>query len=291
MKNESIEKEKKAGSPLFIIFIFVVLIAIVNYAPKMYQKYNSHVSSNPQFKNDEKKNSEDSDVSIESESSFYTIGESQNIAFNEINLSDVFLNGFELSFIISTDGTISLDSKNYYLELYDAGYSFKTRRILKGNVNKSENLKVDLSNIDVSNLKYAKLVHIEDSSIPNVNFNTDESGIFTIMCTKGSNSYAYDFELNKLIKVVRQFTYAEENLEEYASKKLEYQKQVNSDNKIEGITADIADSGTTFIYTVEVDLDKVDENNLNDVYFYKKDMKANIIKYKLEAEGFVCTQK
>lgn len=291
MKNESIEKEKKAGSPLFIIFIFVVLIAIVNYAPKMYQKYNSHVSSNPQFKNDEKKNSEDSDVSIESESSFYTIGESQNIAFNEINLSDVFLNGFELSFIISTDGIINLDSKNYYLELYDAGYSFKTRRILKGNVNKSENLKVDLSNIDVSNLKYAKLVHIEDSSIPNVNFNTDESGIFTIMCTKGSNSYAYDFELNKLIKVVRQFTYAEENLEEYASKKLEYQKQVNSDNKIEGITADIADSGTTFIYTVEVDLDKVDENNLNDVYFYKKDMKANIIKYKLEAEGFACTQK
>ena len=44
MKQDDGEKKKKAGNPIFILFIFVILLAFVFFVPDIYKTFNSNIA-------------------------------------------------------------------------------------------------------------------------------------------------------------------------------------------------------------------------------------------------------
>ena len=81
---EKKEKEKKAGSPLFILIIFVVLIGFIFYVPELYSKYNANIASFLGIGNNKGNTNKNSNINkeISPMSAYYQIGSLATIEYN-----------------------------------------------------------------------------------------------------------------------------------------------------------------------------------------------------------------
>ncbi len=291
MKQDDIEKRKKAGNPLFIMIIFIVLIGFVFYVPDIYKKYNSNLAEflGIGSDNNNKEENLNPDDYIESVSEFYQLGSLGTLEFNEITLSNIKLENSTLYLTVESDDKVNLNESAYYLEFYENRQVFKGRRILKGDVSGSLDLKIDVSNLDISTTTYMVVSRIEESSMGPIDMPSDESGIASLSCARGDYVYEYDFYLGKLNRVVQKYTYSNYDLNEYSKVIFEYQKLVNRYNELNGVTASIADNNSTFIFTSEFDYETISSfGSIQDEYIFMKDKKNNVVKFKMEAEGFDC---
>ena len=283
-------KEQKSGSPIFILIIFIVLLGFVFVIPEIYQKYQSSLAETFGIGSKNQNSvTNNEDTNFTSVSDYYQINSNGNLSYNEINVSNVTLTNNSLSFDIKTENTIDLTSLNYYIEFYQNKQVFLGRRILKGEVNKAKNIKIDVSGLDITSNTYFNISHIEDSAIPKFNLETDESGIGNITCIKNNNSYSYDFSLDSLVRVLYKYTYSNNDLNTYTDKLLEYQKLTKEYNSLNGVNALVTDNNTTFIYTLELDYSDIQTfNKITDDYKFKKGEYSYIIKFKMDAEGYTC---
>ncbi len=284
------EKQKKAGNPLFILIIFVVLIGFVFFVPEIYKKYNSNIAEFLGISEGEKdKRNPDQDEIQASVSAFYQIGSKKTLDFNEITLSNISLENGILKMKVNTADTFDLTSANYYLEFWENKKTFVGRRILKGKVNKSLSIEIDVSGLNISTITYFTVSHTEDSVIEPKPANSDESGLYSMICTKGSNSYDYEFYFDKLTKVKMKYSYTSSNLEEYSDEYIKYQKKEKEYNEFKGVTSTLVDNSTSFIFTTEFDygtatnFDKVGIEHL-----FSKGAYNHVVEFKMEAEGFEC---
>lgn len=287
MKND--DNAKKAGSPIFILIMFVAIIGFVIYIPEIYQKYNTQIARIFGI-GSENENRHVDDVPEEGATSdYYQLGSNGTLKYKEITLSKIELNDRELSFTISADKIVDLSELDYYIEFYQERTKFIGRRLLTGTVSSSQKYSFDLSDMDITTTTYMIISHISDESIPkSERLKTDESGLGGFICTSGDYSYDYIFHQEKLVKVTKKYTYTNDDLSEYSKELFNYQKLINEYNELSGVTASIAESNHTFIYTLELDYDSVPSIRIDEAYKFNKDMDANVVKFKMEAEGFDC---
>ena len=77
--------------------------------------------------------------------------------------------------------------------------------------------------------------------------------------------------------------------EENVSNRLDLQKRVNKYNAIDGLTASMVEDTSYLVFLFEVDYSKsIDLKNINEDYVFGSGTDSNIIKFKMEAEGFAC---
>ena len=293
MKEDEVkkEKEKKSGNPIFILIIFIVLLGFIFVVPELYQKFHSSLAETlgigSKNQQDTPTNNEEDDIISVSE--YYQINSNDTLTYNEITISNVELTNDILSFDISSENAVDLTSLHYYIEFYQEKYTFLGRRILEGEVNTKGHVAIDVTNLNVTPMTYFNIAHIEDSSIPKFNLETDESGIGNVTCTKGNESYSYDFSLNELITVIYKYTYQNNDMSTYTDKLLAYQKLAKEYNDLNGVTAVVADNSGTFIYTLELDYSSIDTfSRVNDIHKFSKGELPYIVKFKMDAKGYNC---
>lgn len=287
---EKQQKEKKSGHPMFILFIFLVLLGFVFIEPEIYQKLNKNLAEALGIgsKNNKTVNSEPNDDII-SVSDYIQIGSSNTLSYNEIIIKNITLSNNILNLDVETTKEIDLEKLHYYIEFYKDKSIFLGRRVLKGAVDKTKKVEIDVNGMDLTDTTFFNISHIEDASIPKFSLETDESGIGSIICSKNNISYTYDFSLDSLIRVVYKYTYEDTNLDSYTNKLLIYQKLAKEYNSLNGLTAVIAENSNTFIYTLELDYSDIKTfNRISDLYIFNKDELSYIIKFKMNAEGFQC---
>ena len=288
-KSEIVEKNKKAGNPLFIAIIFVALILFIFVVPDIYERYNKDLAKIFGIGSNNEVVTPKSTKLQDATSSYYQIGSNSTLSFNEITISDVSLVDSVLSFTVETEDSIDLDEADYYIEFYESRKTFISRRALTGYIVKSAKVSIDVNALNINTSTYFQISHIEDSSIPKREYPTDESGIATITCSKDNLSYTYDFDLDELIKVVRKETYTNTDLNRYSEKLFETQKKVKDYNEYNGVTCSIAENSPTFIYTLELDYSSIASyKKIEEKYVFEKGIRDNVIEFKMEAEGFDC---
>lgn len=282
------EKQKKAGNPIFILIIFVVLIGFVFYVPEIYKKYNSEINKFFGIKDPDEEEREKYE-GITPLSAYYMIGSKDTFNYNEITVSDVSLSPEKkLSIMIGTKDTFDLDKSGYYIEFYKGKKTFIGRRALHGMVTKTLPIELDLSNLDVDTTTYYVLSHIDDSAIGGSKEEND-TGLYVMTCQDKNESYTYEFYMKKLNKVTYKYNYSNQNLDEYSMALLEYQKKEKDLTGTKGVSTSIAESDGSFIYTAEFDYSEADSfSKVKDKNLYEKGSYNHIIKFKSEAEGFDC---
>lgn len=286
------EKQKKAGNPLFILIIFIVLMGFVFFVPEIYKKYNSELYEFLGLGSKKEENlSIEEKPNISPVSAYYQIGGKPTFKFNEISISNVSLNENKvLSLSISVDDSFDLDKSNYYVEFFKNRETFIGRRVLLGTVNRNLSLDLDVSNLDVDTTTYFVISHIDDSTInDNMDLPSDEAGLTTFVCQKDDTSYDYEFYLRKLVKVTKKITYTNPNVEEYAEKLLEYQKLVKNYNEFRGVTSSIVENSNQFIFITEFDYGEVSNfSRIDDPHIFEKGKRDYVMDFKMDAEGYEC---
>ena len=93
MKHDDTKKKKKAGNPIFIFIIFIVLLGFVFYVPEIYKKYNSNIAEflGIGVNKDDENKVNDLDDEKDAVSTYYQIGSLGSLEFNEITLTDISL--------------------------------------------------------------------------------------------------------------------------------------------------------------------------------------------------------
>lgn len=278
------EKKDRESNPLFILFIFIFIIIAIFALPYFYEKINKKELVIPGEKITNEKEESSKIESEQSTSEYILINGSGTLNFNGISLSNINIDKTILTFDLKKDEAIDLNNAGYYIEFYKNKVTFIARRILN---NMTASSGIDISNIKVDKDTYIQISHIADEAIPKKYFETDESGLSSISCTKGNYIYNYDFKLNKLIKINRKYTYSSKDLDQYANVLFEYQKKAKNYSDLDGITVSIAEGNNSFIYTMEIDYEN-NPNNIKEDYLFSKDELNNIILFKMEAAGFDC---
>lgn len=287
------EKEKRAGNPIFIFIIFVVLIGFVFFVPDIYKKYNSEISN---FLGIKKENPTDTEHDEHKEdttspvSAFYQIGSNPIFKYNELNISKVSLENGTLKMTISVDGTFDLSTSGYYVEFFRNRETFIGRRILLDKITKSLSLELDVNNLNLDTTTYFVISHTPDSSIrDNMTPSSDESGITTLTCQKESTSYEYDFYLRKLTNITQKINYTNPDIEEYAKVLLNYQRLEKEYNEYTGVEASIVDNTSSFFFLAKFDYGESSNfKRIGNIHLYEKNIPDYIVKFKMEAEGYDC---
>jgi len=292
MRNDNEEKHKKAGSPIFILIIFVVLIIFIFFIPDIYKKFNSNIADilGVGSKKQTIKNVQEEDK-LDAMSDYFQIGSLSTLEYNNLTFSNVLLENGILYLTISSESEeeINLNELDYYLEFYESRATFVGRRTLKGIFTKSVDLKIDVSSLNINTSTYFAISHISSDSIPKKTFLTDESGTITLNCNKADNVYIYDFNLDGLVKMTHKYTYVADDLDIFTSKLMEYQKIVKQYNDLNGVNALITDNNLTFIYILELYYDEIDSfPKIDDEYKFEKNTTAAIVEFKMNAEGYEC---
>jgi len=281
------KENKTAGNPVFILIIFAALIIFLFVLPDIYQKYNKEIADILGIGTNTNKKEENTNPEIDGTSEIYQISENKSFNYNELKIKNVLLENETLKITIQTEELINLEAKNYYIEFYENKSKFLGRRILKSNIKGSHVISVDTEGMPVDETTYFTICHISDDAIPKKELPTDESGLASIVCEKNNKKYAYDFYLSNLSKVMYEEKITDFESDEYI--KFEYQKTVNKYNSIEGVTASIIDSEDGFSFIAEFDYNIIKNTaDIKTEHLYKKDSKANIVLYKMDAEGFIC---
>ena len=281
------KENKKTGSPVFILVIFSALILFLFVLPDIYHKYNKEIADLLGIGSNTNKPEKKEEPEIEEISDFYLIKENKAFNYNELKIKKIVLTEEGLKLEIETTESIDLEEKNYYIEFYEDKAKFLGRRILKNKINGSQTILIDTLNMDIDENTYIALSHVSDEAIPKKQLTTDESGLASIKCEKENKIYTYEFYLSDLTKV----TYEEEIFSEETNshQKFEHQKTTNKYNIIEGVTASIIDSENGYSFIAEFDYSTFKSNSAIKIeHLFNKDEKANILLYKMNAEGFDC---
>lgn len=285
------EKEKKAGNPIFILIIFIALLGFLYVIPEVYKNYNSNIA---EFFGIGSSSSEEEPTGEEkvATSAYYQIGGKSTFTFNEITISDISLSADKiLSMTITVDDTVDLDELDYYIEFFQNKKVFIGRRSLHGQVTRSLPIELDISNLDVDTTTYLIVSHISDSAIGSMESSSDESGLSSIYCVKGSESYEYEFYLKKLTKTTYKYSYTNVDLDAYSEELLAYQKKANTYNEYTGVTASVVENSSTFIFISEFDYTNVTSfSKIKDVNIFDKGTYNNVVKFKMDADGFECNE-
>ncbi len=284
-------KQQKAGNPIFILIIFVVLIGFLFYIPEIYQKYNKEISNFLGGNSEEEGKDETKKDGKSPKSAYYQLGNKSTLKFNEITLTNISLSDDKknLTLTIDAEESINLDDLYYYVEFYRERKTFLGRRVLHGQVTKSRTITLDVSNLPIDTTTYMTVSYITDDGIQPITSSEDESGLSTIRCTKDKTVYEYEFYKKKLSKTTYKYTYTNTNLSDLADALLKAQKLETKYNEYTGVTAHITENDTSYIFLSEFDYSKVSSfQKLEDPRIYDKNTLNSVVKFKMDAEGFEC---
>lgn len=291
-------KKGKTGKPIVAIIIILLVLSLVWFLPLIDNKFGEEsiidLIKNGQLidylKNGKSSNNDNKPVMKIDSSRPQLIQDTLILENDNLIVSDIKVASNVLSFSIrSKNATYDASESNLYLNLYEGKtkliYTYSLDSVYSIN---GIQIKENIVSSDVNNDFYISLNTLDSKNIPDVVLSSDESGLASLDCVNGNDTFEYIFSNKKLIEIKRTFKYKfdETKEQEYTNTYKKYSDLKNEREKF-GITTDIIEDYYGFTYTEDILLESVDVTNLDGNY-YKKDTEAKIINYKQEAKGFEC---
>lgn len=272
---------EKGASPLFLIIVFGILFIFLYYLPEInvyveQKRGNVYNNNVPSVSNNNEEEFSQNDAGKE-----FAITDDVKILLNEITLSEFNLEENVLSFKVKNNSNkiVDLSQNEYYLYLKDS----------EGVVNETIKLD-DLVILENSEQELSfEIVSVSVSKIIIDTFKEDYISEISLVdnkltCSLDDETYIYEFNNNEIIFE----TYIYEVNDASESLIYKYQKQKERYEEIEGVEINLSSNFGLF-YEIKADLSVVDIAKLNDDNLFEKDMKAKIIKFKMEDNGYSCS--
>lgn len=276
--------EKKG--PIFVLFLFILLLAIVFFLPDIVDfinEKNNKVVVDPSTSNP---STSDNNPSEGENAEIYELSENLSIILDKVLTIDNFkIEDNKISYTITNQGEnrYYFNRFNYFLEIYNADNTLLERIILeKSGINKDET-KAYSYNINSETASQAqKIVFV---NIPIAGYSIVDLVNDTLVCTNNYQTITYKFLENKLISIGDVINY---NNSDYKDVLTSYQNKATNYNSINGVQSNIMESTIGFVFNTNIDLKEADISKLDNDTYYALDTEAKIVNFEMEARGFSC---
>lgn len=272
---------EKGASPLFLIIVFGILFVFLYYLPEInvyveQKRGNDYRNNVPSVPNNNEEEFTQNDAGKE-----FSITNDVNILLNEITLSEFNLEENTLFFKVKNNSNkiVDLSQNEYYLYLKDSdGLVNETIKLddLVILENSEQEISFEIVNVSVSKL----IIDIFKEDYINEISLVDNK----LTCSLEDETYIYEFNNNEII--FESYIYEVNDASESLIYK--YQKQKEKYEEIEGIEINLS-SNFGLLYEIKADLRVVDIAKLKDDNFFAKNIKAKIIKFKMEENNYSCS--
>lgn len=182
------EIESSSQNPLFVLFLFIILIAFVFFLPNLVNLFDKETADNYQGENKNPISNNEEEPS--KEMIYYDMAPSLSITLDEVLKIDQFqLVGNTIQFTITNLGKnrYYFNRHSYYLELYSENKTLLERIKLKeDNLLKDESKRYSytVKNENVSNVKKIVFVEKEENDYPNIQLSINEMGKASLFVLK-----------------------------------------------------------------------------------------------------------
>ena len=281
------KKKSNIGRVILIFIIFALAIYYINDISVFInnllgKETNKNIQNLTQNNNDNKEDNNEHKELIYNIYENYMVITEKNVTLNNFNLNEHVLT-FDINNSISEE--INLVSKKFFIETYS------------NNKTLLERFKVDIGTLGVNSKTSYKLnlekefyyiVFVEKNidDYPNVILN-NENGLSFITCNKDIENIIYEFNNNELISI--EHTILDNKVDDnYYTRYSNYQQKSSSFNNIEGITSTFNGSVNSYTAVFNIDLSKVNLEELKEKYYFGYKEIPKVIKFEMETYGFQC---
>ncbi len=281
------EIESSSQNPLFVLFLFIILIAFVFFLPNLVNLFDKETADNYQGENKNPISNNEEEPS--KEMIYYDMAPSLSITLDEVLKIDQFqLVGNTIQFTITNLGKnrYYFNRHSYYLELYSENKTLLERIKLKeDNLLKDESKRYSytVKNENVSNVKKIVFVEKEENDYPNIQLSINEMGEGELVCVKDFETLTYRFKDEQLVAITDDINY-DSRASDYESQK----ESVISLNLLTGVTSNFIDIGSGFVFNVQLELKNVKSVEELNPYYYPFDTLAKVVDFEMKAQGFSC---
>ncbi len=288
-------KPDKQKSPIAMIVLFGILLAFMIFMPEVLNYVNKTFGTNLQthsgVKIPEVVDQEDKPQEI----TMYDLNDDTVITLDKISfqtfVKSIEDTDYKLSFTIKNSGTqLYSFSKKLYFEFYDNSKTFLGRSYLEnvkdvtGGV--SNHYQVDINKDIYDKATKIELVQRTDDDYPAVELTSN-----LLTCTNSKYNIVYSFDTNQRLSSIKDmYTYTKpDDIVAYSTDLVSYKAKIDNLDRLDGVTAVLAENETGFITTIAIDYKQADYSQLSsDTKYYQKDTYARIIKFEMSAKGYNC---
>ena len=290
-------KKGKTGKPIMAIFIILLIGVLIYFLPVIGSYFEDRtiidliVSGELiDFIKNKNNNKNNNIPTTNLQDNFVFIGNNKNVENNNLIISNIQLKDNVFSFDISSKtATYDAISDNLYLQIYvDKETLVYTKALDEVFTITLKNVKENVSFYKENTDYYVILKTISNDEINDIVLSSDESGLASIMCTLGNDTYEYIFQNKELIEMKRNFEY------KYVAEKIgEYQTAYQTYNDLKNvrekylIETSLTEDSVGFVYKENIDLAKANVSELGSNYYPYKTL-AKVVNFKQEAKGFDC---
>lgn len=286
-------KKQKASKPIFVLFVFILLIGISFSLP--YLKDYLSTSDNELIKlinkylgNEEVKEPDNND---NSEIVVYPLTKESSIAYENLRLSDFSITDRNLNYsIYTTDNNIIIDEEPLYLEIYTSDKELITRIKLTGKISSNEQKMtsiIPVFSFDSASIYYGKIAKLTETSYPNVTLNDNK-----LICELNNNHYTYSFTSLKLVQIDHVYTNNNiADLDNYLADFNYYKARADLINNISLSSSNAEEKNVGFEFKALINLTDFNQTLLKDYEdynYYLLNTSSNLINYEMISKGFIC---
>lgn len=292
-------KKGSAGKPMVVVIVFLFIGAIILFLPTIINYFGDYnivdlikngeiinfFTNHDNYVN--KPISSTLNKKEEPKEEAVLLNSKATISKDNFTLTNFLLTKENITFDINATTTINFDEQNYYLLLTKNDNTLLTIK-LTGTVTTKSKFTFDFNeNLqDIVEVK-GKVKVIKENEYPSFIVSSDESGLASLICSKGNYKIEYILNNNQLIKIKETYDYIDNgNQTEYLNEFERYTKlsiEINNSNA----TSTIAENYNGFIFTTDIDLSTYNSQKINYNY-YSLNTKTNRINYEMTAKGYDC---
>lgn len=288
-------KKKNNTGRVFIIFIAFILtiIFLPNITVFLNNLLGMRVSPtivDNQEENDKKTN-KDNTADKSNEIEYVGFNENTEIKKDNYLLNNFTLLNSTLSFNVQniSEKSLDLSKEKLYFETYNESKTlierFKIDLEILGS-KKSQMVRVNLTN---SNIAYVAFVSKTTNDYPVVDLEKNDLGYSSLTCKSGVDTINYTFKNDELVKVKEEVVYNFNILDQnYSTEFTKYQTKCTNYDIINGVSTSFNNSTNGFTAVIEVDMAIVDNDKLEEKYYYKYKEEPKVIKFEMETYSYKC---
>ena len=288
-------KPDKQKSPIAMIVLFGILLAFMIFMPEVLNYVNKTFGTNLQTHSGVKVPEVVEQEEKPQEITMYDLNDDTVITLDKISfqtfVKSIEDTDYKLSFTIKNSGTqLYSFSKKLYFEFYDNSKTFIGRSYLENvkdiTVGVSNHYQVDINKEIYDKASKFELVQRTDDDYPVVELTSN-----LLTCTNSKYNIVYSFDTNQRLSSIKDmYTYTKpDDIVAYSTDLVSYKAKIDNLDRLDGVTAVLAENETGFITTIAIDYKQADYSKLSsDTKYYQKDTYARIIKFEMSAKGYNC---
>ena len=289
-------KKNKRGSILWLIIIFVALIAAAIYLPDittyLSERFGFSVDDpssllGPSNADNDDTNDNESDESAEFQK--YVLSDNPNFIVDDMTLSNFVIQNNTITFTITNNGSeiIDLSEEYYYLNLYNGETLLERIKVADNiiGVNSSENIQYEITSNNITEIAFLEIT-VEE--YPSYTIEADSLGNGTLTCVKDYETITYSFNKNQLITIEDVYVVATTD-PNYSTLYSSYQALSTTYSNINGVTSNIVVENNSLHFTTSVNLRTLVDGTFNNRIYYPLNTDGKVINFELESQGYICS--